>query len=79
MTNFTNGNESVNELSQEASSLVAQYKNIIREQDHKIQTLNEQLKQLQLHNESITVKITLKFYLKYFLLTSNFSFTVEIV
>lgn len=56
MTNFTNGNETVNELSQEASSLVAQYKNIIREQDHKIQTLNEQFKQLQLQNESITVK-----------------------
>lgn len=75
MTNFTNGNESVNELSQEASSLVAQYKNIIREQDHKIQTLNEQLKQLQLHNESITVKIALKLSQK----ISNFSFTVEIV
>lgn len=55
MTNFTNGNESVNELSQEASSLVAQYKNIIREQDHKIQTLNEQLKQLHLQNENISV------------------------
>jgi outer membrane murein-binding lipoprotein Lpp len=49
----------VNELtiSQEASSLVAQYKNIIREQDHKIQTLNEQVKQLQLQNESISVKL----------------------
>ena len=56
ITSFTNGNESVNELSQEASSLVAQYKNIIREQDHKIQTLNEQVKQLQLQNESISVK-----------------------
>jgi len=49
----------VNELtiSQEASSLVAQYKNIIREQDHKIQTLNEQVKQLHLQNESISVKL----------------------
>lgn len=58
ITSVTNGNESVNELtiSQEASSLVAQYKNIIREQDHKIQTLNEQVKQLQLQNESISVK-----------------------
>jgi hypothetical protein len=59
VTNFTNGNEAVNELSQEASSLVAQYKNIIREQDHKIQTLNEQLKQLHLQNESITVNYLL--------------------
>ncbi|KAL7044237.1 hypothetical protein ACKWTF_001843 [Chironomus riparius] len=60
ITSFTNGNESVNELtiSQEASSLVAQYKNIIREQDHKIQTLNEQVKQLHLQNESISVKLT---------------------
>lgn len=44
-------------ISQEASSLVAQYKNIIREQDHKIQTLNEQVKQLHLQNESISVKL----------------------
>lgn len=60
VTNFNNGNETVNELtlSQEASSLVAQYKNIIREQDHKIQTLNEQMKQLHFQNENITVKIT---------------------
>ena len=67
MTNFTNGNESVSELSQEASSLVAQYKNIIREQDHKIQTLNEQLKQLQLHNEGITVSVLQNFIKKSFL------------
>ncbi|KAG5674407.1 hypothetical protein PVAND_004381 [Polypedilum vanderplanki] len=59
VTNFTNGNETVNELtlSQEASSLVSQYKNIIREQDHKIQALNEQVKQLTLQNESITMKL----------------------
>jgi hypothetical protein len=57
VTNFTNGNETINELtlSQEASSLVAQYKNIIREQDHKIQTLNEQMKKLNLQNEIVTV------------------------
>jgi hypothetical protein len=54
VTNFTNGNEAVNELSQEASSLVSQY-NIIREQDFKIQSLNEQMKQLQMQNESFTV------------------------
>lgn len=58
VTNFTNGNETVNELSQEASSLVAQYKNIIREQDHKIQTLNEHMKQLLVQNESITVNFS---------------------
>ena len=56
MTNFTNGTETTNELSQEASSLVAQYKNIIREQDNRIQALNEQMKQLQLQHESVTVK-----------------------
>src|SRR5690349_7306904 len=59
VTNFSNGNESVNELtlSQEASSLVLQYKNIIREQDGKIQTINEQFKELQLQNETLTVNV----------------------
>lgn len=58
VTNFSNGNESINELtlSQEASSLVAQYKNIIREQDGKIQSINEKLKELQIQNENLTVK-----------------------
>lgn len=57
VTNFSNGNESVNELtlSQEASSLVAQYKNIIREQDGKIQSINEKFKELQLQNENLNV------------------------
>lgn len=57
ITNFSNGNESINELtlSQEASSLVAQYKNIIREQDGKIQSINERLKDLQQQNENLTV------------------------
>lgn len=57
VTNFSNGTESVNELtlSQEASTLVAQYKNIIREQDSKIQGLNEKFKALQQQNESLTV------------------------
>lgn len=66
MTNFTNGNETVNELSQEASSLVAQYKNIIREQDHKIQTLNEKLKQLHLQNENIMVNCIFNNYCLFF-------------
>lgn len=57
VTNFSNGNESVTELtlSSEASSLVAQYKNIIREQDAKIQSVNEKFKELQLQNENLTV------------------------
>lgn len=57
ITNFSNGNESINELtlSQEASSLVAQYKNIIREQDSKIQSINERVKELQSQNENLTV------------------------
>lgn len=58
VTNFSNGNESINELtlSQEASALVAQYKNIIREQDGKIQSINERVKELQLYNENLTVR-----------------------
>jgi hypothetical protein len=57
VTNFSNGNEPVNELtlSQEASTLVAQYKNIIREQDGKIQSINERVKELQSQNENLTV------------------------
>jgi oligoendopeptidase F len=55
ITNFINGNETTNELSQEASSLVAQYKNIIREQDHKIQALSEKIKTLTAENEKISV------------------------
>lgn len=57
VTNFSNGTESVTELtlSQEASTLVAQYKNIIREQDNKIQSINEKFKELQQQNESLTV------------------------
>lgn len=57
VTNFSNGNESVTELtlSSEASSLVAQYKNIIREQDAKIQSVNEKFKELQLQNDNLTV------------------------
>lgn len=74
MTNFINGNETVSELSQEASSLVAQYKNIIREQDHKIQTLNEQLKQLQLQNENMTVKLLSKIVILLCFLTFPLSF-----
>lgn len=42
-------------LSQEASSLVSQYKNIIREQDNKIQSLNEQLKQFQIAGDNMRV------------------------
>lgn len=59
VTNYSNGNESVNELtlSQEASSLVGQYKNIIREQDGKLQSLNEKFKELQLQNETLTVNV----------------------
>jgi hypothetical protein len=58
VTNFSNGNESITELtlSQEASALVAQYKNIIREQDGKIQSINERVKELQLQNENLTVR-----------------------
>lgn len=57
VTNFSNGTESVNELtlSQEASTLVSQYKNIIREQDNKIQSINEKYKELQQQNESLAV------------------------
>lgn len=57
VTSFSNGSESFNELtlSQEAASLVAQYKSIIREQDGKIQSINEKFKELQLQNESLTV------------------------
>lgn len=56
--NFSNGNESINELtlSQEASALVAQYKNIIREQDGKIQSINERVQELQMQNENLTVR-----------------------
>lgn len=59
ITNFSNGNESINELtlSQEASSLVAQYKNIIREQDGKIQSINERLKDFQQQNENLSVGV----------------------
>lgn len=61
VTNFSNGNESITELtlSQEASSLVAQYKNIIREQDGKIQSINERVKELQVQNENLTVSFSL--------------------
>lgn len=61
VTNFSNGNESVNEmtLSTEASSLVAQYKNIIREQDGKIQSVNEKLKEVQAQNENLQVRLEL--------------------
>lgn len=57
ITSFSNGNESFNELalSQEASAVVAQYKNIIREQDGKMQSINEKLKEFQHQNESLTV------------------------
>ena len=57
VTNFSNGNESINELtlSSEASSLVAQYKNIIREQDAKIQSIHEKFKELQTQNEHLSV------------------------
>lgn len=57
VTNFNNGNESVTELtlSSEASSLVAQYKNIIREQDAKIQSVNDKFKELQIQNDNLTV------------------------
>jgi hypothetical protein len=51
-------------LSQEASSLVSQYKNIIREQDNKIQSLNEQLKQYQVAGDDMRVseeRTSLKF------------------
>lgn len=41
-------------LSQEAS----QYKSIIREQDSKIQTLSEQLRQFQMTNGNLMVNIT---------------------
>lgn len=41
-------------LSQEAS----QYKSIIREQDNKIQTLSEQLRQFQMTNGNLMVNIT---------------------
>lgn len=53
VTNHSNGNEMRSELtlSQEAS----QYKNIIREQDSKIQTLSEQLRQFQATNANLTV------------------------
>lgn len=53
VTNHSNGNEMRSELtlSQEAS----QYKNIIREQDSKIQTLSEQLRQFQTTNANLTV------------------------
>lgn len=59
ITNFSNGNESINELtlSQEASSLVAQYKNIIREQDGKIQSINERLQDFQQQNENLSVGV----------------------
>lgn len=60
VTNFSNGNETVNEmtLSTEASSLVAQYKNIIREQDSRIQSVNEKLRELQAHNDSLQVSFS---------------------
>ncbi|CRK94131.1 CLUMA_CG007651, isoform A [Clunio marinus] len=60
ITNFSNGNESINELtlSQEASSLVAQYKNIIREQDGKLQSLNEKLREFEQKNEILTSKLS---------------------
>jgi len=55
---MANGNNiSLSELSlgQEASALVAQYKNIIREQDSKIQTMNEKSQQLQDENKILKV------------------------
>lgn len=46
---FGNGNENIAELtlSQEASGLVGQYKDIIRDQDSRLQKLQEQLKQME--------------------------------
>lgn len=57
VTNHSNGNEMRSELTlnQEAS----QYKNIIREQDSKIQTLSEQLRQFQATNANLTVITTM--------------------
>lgn len=60
VTNFMNGTEAISELtlSQEASSLVSQYKNIIREQDGKLQSMNENIKQLQSENDHLKVKMS---------------------
>lgn len=46
MNGFGSGAENITELtlSQEASGLVGQYKDIIREQDSRLQALQEQLK-----------------------------------
>lgn len=71
-----NGNENISELtlSQEASSLVAQYKNIIREQDGKLQSMNEKVKQLQTENENLTVNHLVKVIISFL---TSFSFAVE--
>lgn len=56
VTNFSNGNESINELTF-SQGLVSQYKNLIREQDGKMQSINEKFKELQLQNETLTVNV----------------------
>ena len=46
-------------LSQEATAVVAQYKIIIREQDVKMQMMNEKLKSVDQEKELLMVLITL--------------------
>lgn len=59
ISNYTNGNESMNELtlSQEATAVVAQYKIIIREQDVKMQMMNEKLKSVDQEKDLLMVKL----------------------
>lgn len=61
ISNYTNGNESMNELtlSQEATAVVAQYKIIIREQDVKMHMMNEKLKSVDQEKDLLLVKLFL--------------------
>ena len=53
-------------LSQEATAVVAQYKIIIREQDVKMQMMNEKLKSVDQEKELLMVLITLCTFLDLF-------------
>ncbi|XP_062546119.1 general vesicular transport factor p115 isoform X2 [Armigeres subalbatus] len=56
---FGNGADNINELtlSQEASGLVGQYKDIIREQDSRLQNLQEQLKTVEFENMQLKTQL----------------------
>lgn len=56
VANFINGTQGSTELIQESSSVVIQYKNIIRDQDAKLQHSNETIRELEQQNRFLMVR-----------------------